>query len=261
MRGDAGTIRSWIVLARSAALGVVLSAVSLAVTAAARAQVAAPLAAPPVATDAVLVHIATPGEVDLEVRRGGDWVPICSSPCDRFVRPGDSYRVSSDDVPASNVFAIQPAPRVTVRVDPSTKQSRVGGIVFVVLGAAGFVPGIGVTLGVASFFLGGALFVCPIAAAFRVDYGNCVAGAAGLVTPYYASPYVWGPAIAGAVLLASGVTWLAATAGGHATQVTTALAQARPTTTLAVLPTWHTLTMAEGALPPPAVVPVLSGSF
>ena len=66
---------------------------------------------------------------------------------------------------------------------------------------------------------------------------------------------------AGAVLLASGVTWLAATAGGHATQVTTALAQARPTTTLAVLPTWHTLTMAEGALPPPAVVPVLSGSF
>jgi hypothetical protein len=242
------------VLARSTALGVFLSAVSLAVTAPARAQAPAP-------TEAVLVHIATPAEVDLEIRRDSDWVPLCTSPCDRLVRPGDSYRVASDEVPASNVFAIPPEPRLTLHVDPSTKQSRVGGVVFVVLGAAGFVPGGLVTLGVASFFLGGALFVCPIAAAFKVDYGNCVVGAAGLVTPYYGSPYVWGPAIAGAVLLAGGVAWLAATAGGHPTTVTTTLAQTRPTTTLAALPTWRTLTMTEGALPPPAVVPLLSGTF
>lgn len=248
-------------LARSAALGAVLSAVSLAVTAPARAQAPAPPATPPAATEGVLVHIATPAEVDLEVRRGSDWVPICTSPCDRLVRPGDSYRVGSDDVPESNVFAIPPAPRVTLSVDPSTKQSHVGGIVLTILGVAGFVPGGVVTLGVASFFLGGALFVCPIAAAFKVDYGNCVVGAAGLATPAYASPYVWGPAIGGVVLLAAGITWLAASSGGHGTNVTPTLAQGKPPPVLAALPTWHTLTMGEGALPPVAMVPVLSGSF
>ena len=159
------------------------------------------------------------------------------------------------------MFAIQPAPRVTLRVEPSTKQSRVGGVVFVILGAAGFLPGAGVTLGVASLFLGGAILVCPIAAAFNVNYGNCVVGAAGLATPYYASPYVWGPAIAGAVLLTAGVTWLAATSGGHPTTVTTALAATRPPPTGSALPVWRTLTMTEGALPPPMVVPVLSGTF
>jgi hypothetical protein len=207
------------------------------------------------------VHIATPAEVDLEVRRGSDWVPICTSPCDRLVRPGDSYRVASDDVPASNVFAITPAPRVTLSVDPSTKQSHVGGIVFTVLGVAGYVPGGLVTVAVASFFLGGAILVCPIAAAFNVDYGHCVVGAAALVTPYYAQPYVWGPAIAGTVLLAAGIAWLAAASGGHGTNVTTALltppAPARPT----AMPVWHTLQLAEGALPPPAVAPILSATF
>jgi hypothetical protein len=249
------------VLARSAALVVGLSAVSLAVTTPARAQVPAPPAPPAATPGAVLVHIATPNEVDLEVRRGSDWVPICTSPCDRLVRPGDSYRVSSDDVPASNVFAIQPAPRVTLRVDPSTKQSHVGGIVLTILGAAGFVPGVGVTIAVAGFFLGGAILVCPIAAAFNANYGNCVVGAAGLVTPTYASPYVWGPAIAGAVLLVAGVAWLAAASGGHDTNVTTALALPKPPPVLAALPVWHTLTSSEGALPPPAVVPVLGGTF
>jgi hypothetical protein len=242
-------------------LGALLSAVSLAATAPAHAQTPAPAAPAPAAPEAVLVHIATPAEVDLQMQRGSDWVPICTSPCDRLVRPGDRYRVGSDDVPDSNVFTIPPAPRVTLRVDPSTKQSHVGGVVFVILGAVGFLPAGLVTVGVASFFLGGAILVCPIAAAFKVDYGNCVVGAAGLVTPYYASPYVWGPAIAGAVLLAAGVTWLAAASGGHGTNVTPTLAQGRTAPVLTALPTWHTLTLGEGALPPPAVVPVLSGSF
>jgi hypothetical protein len=207
------------------------------------------------------VHIETPAVVDLEVRRGSDWVPICTSPCDHLVRPGDSYRVANDDVPASNVFAIAPAPRVTLTVDPSTKESHVGGIVFIVLGAAGLVPGALVSLGVASFFVGGAIFVCPIATAFKVDYGTCVVDAAGLVTPGYEQPYVWGPAIAGGVLLAAGIAWLAATSGGHPTNVTTTLAQTRTAPALAALPSWHTLTLAEGALPPPTVVPVLGATF
>jgi hypothetical protein len=249
------------VLARSAAFGAVLSASVLAVSTPARAQVPAPAPAPPAPTEAVLVHIATPAEVDLEVQRGKDWVPICSSPCDRLVRPGESYRVSSDDVPESNVFSIPPQPRVTLRVDPSTKQSRVGGIVFTILGAAGFVPGIGVTAGVVVVFLGASLFVCPIAAAFNADYGNCVVGGAGLVTPAYTSPYVWGPALAGAVLLAVGVAWFASTSGGHPTTVTTALLPTPPPPTLTALPAWHTLTLREGALPPPTTMPILSATF
>ena len=261
MRGEAGPIPSWIVLARSAVLGVALSAVSLAATSPAHAQAPAPPPAATAAPEGVLVHIATPAEVDLQMRRGSDWVPICTSPCDRLVRPGDSYRVGSDDVPESNVFTIPPAPRVTLRVDPSTKQSRAGGIVLTVLGIAGFVPGGLVTLGVASFFLGGAIFVCPIAAAFRVDYGNCVVGAAGLVTPYYASPYVWGPALGGAVVLVGGIAWLAATSGGHGTNVTPTLAQQKLPPVLAALPTWRTLTLGEGALPPATTVPLVSGSF
>jgi hypothetical protein len=249
-------------------MGAVLAATCAGVSTPARAQKVVPPPAqtaipapPPAPTEGVLVHIATPNEVDLEVRRGSDWVPICTSPCDRYVRPGDSYRVASDAVPASNVFAITPQPQVTLRVDPSTKQSRVGGIVFVILGAAGFVPGGLVTVGVASFFLGGAILVCPIAAAFGVDYGNCVVGAAGLVTPYYASPYVWGPAIGGVVLLTAGVVWLASTAGGHPTNVTTGLLPPPPAPVFRPLAQWHTLEMSQGALPPPATVPVLSASF
>ncbi len=248
-------------LARSAALGAVLTAVSLAVTSPAEAQTPPPPPAPPAPTEAVLVHIATPTEVDLEMRRGSDWIPICTSPCDRYVRPGDSYRVGSDAVPTSNVFTIAPAPRVTLRVDPSNKQSRVGGIVFTVLGAAGFVPGIGVTLGVASFFLGAAILVCPLAAAFRVDYGNCVVDGAGLVTPYYASPYVWGPAIAGAVLLAVGVTWFASTSGGHGTNVTTALVPPPLPAPRTAFAAWRTLELREAALPPPVVAPILGATF
>jgi hypothetical protein len=169
--------------------------------------------------------------------------------------------VSSDVVPASNVFAITPQPRVTLKVDPSTKQSRVGGIVFIVLGAAGLVPGGVVTVGVASFFVFGAILVCPIAAAFNVNYGDCVVGAAALPATAYASPYVWGPAIAGGVFLTAGAVWLASTAGGHPTNVTTGLLPPAPATALRPLPQWHTLEMSAGALPPPAAVPLVSGSF
>jgi hypothetical protein len=249
------------VLARFAALGLVLTATSLAASTPARAQSPAPPAAPPAAADGVLVHIATPAEVDLEVQRGRDWVPICTSPCDRLVRPGESYRVSSDHVPTSNVFAIAPAPRVTLHVDPSTKQSRIGGVILIVLGGVGLVPAGVVTLGVATFFLGAVILVCPIAAGSNSSYGNCVAGAPGLVTPLYGSPYVSIPGLVGAVLAAAGAAWLAATSGGHPTNVTTALALPRPAPALAALPAWNTLTRTEGALPPPAVVPLMSGTF
>ena len=205
-RTRAVAIPSWIVLARFAALGLVLTATSLAASTPARAQSPAPPAAPPAAADGVLVHIATPAEVDLEVQRGRDWVPICTSPCDRLVRPGESYRVSSDHVPTSNVFAIAPAPRVTLHVDPSTKQSRIGGVILIVLGGVGLVPAGVVTVGVATFFLGAVILVCPIAAGSNSSYGNCVAGAPGLVTPLYGSPYVSIPGLVGAVLAAAGAT-------------------------------------------------------
>jgi hypothetical protein len=246
------------VVARFAALCTVLSVAALS----AAPPVCAQAPAPPAAPDAVLVHIATPNEVDLEVQRDQDWVPICTSPCDRLVRPGDAYRVSSDAVPASNVFAIKPAPRLTLTVDPSTKQSRVGGVVFTVAGAAGFVPGGVVTAGVASFFIFGAILVCPLAYAFGVkNYGGCVVDAAELVTPYYASPYVWVPALVGAGLMVIGVTWLAATSGGHPTTVTTALLPPRPPRLRTAFASWHTLEMPEVALPPPSVLPLLSGTF
>jgi hypothetical protein len=256
------------VLARSAALCTLVCAAWTTTSSPVHGQTPAPpataapaAAAPAPAAEGVLVHIATPSEVNLEAPRGADWVPICTSPCDHLVRPGDAFRVSGDDVPTSGVFAIKPAPRVTLTVDPSTKQSRVGGVIFVVAGTAGFVPGGVITAGVASFFIFGALFVCPIAAAFGADYGNCTVGAAGLVTPYYASPYVWVPALAGAGLLTIGVVWLAATSGGHPTNVTTALAMPRPQLPAHAFLPWQRLAMPELALPPPAVVPVLSGTF
>jgi hypothetical protein len=210
----------------------------------------------------VLVHIESPEPVDLETNAGGGgWRSVCTSPCDRSLPAGESYRVSGSGVPESLVFVLQPAPRATLKVDPSNKHSRVGGTLLTVLGVIGLVPGIGVTATVASFTIGGAVLVCPIAAAFSANYGKCVGGAAGLAVPLYASPVVWGPALAGAGLTAIGVTWLVMTAGGHGTNVdqTVAATPSQPAPT--AFETWTVPRRVEVALPPVADLPIVSATF
>lgn len=206
----------------------------------------------------VLVHIDSPEPVDLKTNSGSS---VCSSPCDRPVSAGESYRVSGAGVSESSPFVLQSATRSTLKIDPSTKHSRAGGTVLTVLGVVGLVPGIGVSVVVASFTVGGTLFVCPIAAAFGANYGNCVGGAASLAVPLYASPAVWAPAIAGAGLMAIGVTWLVLTAGGHPTNVDQSVAIGSTPPALTGMQLWASPHRAEVALPPAADMPIVSVTF
>jgi hypothetical protein len=221
-----------------------------------------PPPAPP-APAGVVVHIDSPRPVELQAQRHGDWVRVCTSPCDVAVRAGETVRVEGDDVPASEGFPLQPAPHATLTVDPSTKKSKAGGIVFTVVGAVGFAPGIGVTVLIVGAVISGTIFICPIATAFGARYENCEKDVAGYFVPGYSSPYVWGPAIAGAVLVPIGVVWLATSTGGHPTNVTTT-ASAKPPPVLA-LPAWQATLRGEAntalTLPPAPTMPILSGHF
>jgi hypothetical protein len=229
-------------------------------TASAQAQAPVlPVAEPP--SDLVLVHIVSPSPVEVEMDTGVDeWRKVCSSPCDRGLRAGAHYRVSGADVPESPFFVLQPAPRATLTVDPSTKQSQVGGVIVTIVGATGLLPGLGVTSIVASFTIFGAILVCPIATAFNVDYGKCVGGAASLAVPFYASPYVYIPAAAGAGVMAIGITWLASTSGGHPTNVGQTAAVHPVALPPMALGPW-TPRSSELALPVATDVPVVSVRF
>jgi hypothetical protein len=180
------------------------------------------------------------------------------------VRANETYRVEGDGVPASTGFALQPAERATLTVDPSTKKSKAGGIALTVLGVAGLVPGIGVTVIVVGSGIAGTILICPIATAFGARYETCWTDVAGYFTPGYASPYVWGPAIGGVALLGVGITWLTASAGGHGTNVTTTTGLAATPPVLA-LPAWETRLRNETnavLTPPPAgVFPILDARF
>jgi len=93
----------------------------------------------------VTVHIEG-GDVTLE-QVGGPWAAVCSTPCDRPLPLGASYRIAGDGVRASRSFMLggQNGDRVVLDVDTASKGGRTGGIVLVSLGGLSFLIG-GLTL-------------------------------------------------------------------------------------------------------------------
>lgn len=229
---------------------------------------AAPAAAPaPVAAThpMVMVHIDSPETVSLEAQTGNDWRVVCESPCDRALSGDQTYRVNGSGLRASNAFQLDKGGRVSLAVDPASSASHVGAIVVTVIGTLGLAPGLGLTAVLVAGEMMGAILICPIAAAFEsvpsqqsAEYGNCL----GFIGTYfgqgYAQPYVWGPALGGAVLIVAGVGWLAETKHPTVVTPTSAAAWLRlPPPMLADLPP----RLEAVRLPPPAVVQIVNLSF
>ncbi|WP_394847691.1 hypothetical protein LZC95_09535 [Pendulispora brunnea] len=93
----------------------------------------------------VMVHIEG-GDVTIEQMRGS-WAAVCSSPCDRALPIGPSYRIVGDGVRASRAFMLggQNGDRVVLDVDTGSKGGFAGGIVLVSIGSLFFLVG-GLTL-------------------------------------------------------------------------------------------------------------------
>ncbi len=106
-------------------------------------------APPPIAvsagTEKVFVHIDASRTVDLEHYEGGgaqpgNWVRVCSSPCDREVAAGTDYRIAGDGISGSKVFALEGA-RVTLTADVATKAKFKTGFVLEIVAASALVTG------------------------------------------------------------------------------------------------------------------------
>jgi hypothetical protein len=174
----------------------------------------------------VYVHVETPRPVILEGQtQDGTWTAVCDAPCDREVEPG-SYRVRGKGVRTSETFTLEgTAKRVTVEVDPASSGAPGGAILLIVVGSIGLAPGAALTALIAAGEIAGAIFICPIAAAFETvksrqgqEYVDCLGGIGSFFGAGYRSPWVWGPAIGGGVLLTGGIVW-AATASSASTGV------------------------------------------
>ncbi len=166
-----------------------------------------------------VVHIDAPQRVSLEISNGdGDWEPVCVSPCDRAVPLDSAYRITGDGIRNSMTFHLDQAGRTTLAVEPTSSGARTGAVVLTVLGGIGLVPIVGVTSLIVAGEIIGAIFICPLAAAFEtvksqqgVEYGNCLGSIATLFAPGYTEPLVWIPALAGAAMLTGGIVGLANT--------------------------------------------------
>lgn len=104
---------------------------------------------PPIAVSAgvekVFVHIDASRTVDLERYEGGgaqpgNWVRVCSSPCDREVAAGPEYRIAGEGIRGSHVFALEGA-RVTLTADVATKAKFKTGIVLEIVGVSSLLAG------------------------------------------------------------------------------------------------------------------------
>jgi hypothetical protein len=214
----------------------------------------------------VMVRIDSPEPVDLEAQVDGKWTVVCSAPCGKPLSPTLLYRVSGKDVRASREFRLEPGKTITLDIEPGTKPNRVGGVIMVVVGLAGLVPGAVVTtLEMAGLFMG-ALFICPFVAAFASKdkqsgaYGDCLGDIASEIGKYYAREYVWIPAIVGGALAGMGGIWLALSTGTP-TQVTQKAARATPRGDAAAWrrPEWNTPQIPNA--PVLGNVPIIDFSF
>jgi hypothetical protein len=95
--------------------------------------------------DRVVVHIESPGSVDLE-RETGDrrdpfWV-MCTSPCDARVPASGGYRIGGSGTRASRRFELSTSSgRETLVVSPASSAAFGIGIGLIVIGAAAIVIG------------------------------------------------------------------------------------------------------------------------
>ncbi len=188
----------------------------------------------------IVVHLDAPEPVTLEARTGSDddWEARCTAPCDKALSTGDLYRITGAGVRTSRTFRIDPGARVTLQVDPSSSVGHVGAVFITVVGGVGLVPVSVVSVLLLGGWIGGAILVCPIVTAFtqpqsaqNAAYGNCLGWITNQLTPGYAQPYVWIPAVAGVALLTAGIVWIVKTPPTGVKQTTAAA-----TTALAVLP-------------------------
>lgn len=179
-----------------------------------------PSPAAPAAVRAMsLVHVDAPQKVNLEVSNGnGDWERLCVSPCDRAVSSEGAYRITGDGIRDSKTFHLDPAGPTTLAVEPTSSGARAGAVVLTVVGSIGLLPIVGVTSLIAAGEIIGAIFICPLAAAFETvksqqgaEYGNCLGDIATLFAPGYTEAWVWVPALAGAAMLTGGIVGLVAT--------------------------------------------------
>jgi hypothetical protein len=177
--------------------------------------------------DMFIVHVASPSPVDLESELPGEgWQRVCSSPCDKALPAGHSYRVGGAGVRPSSAFALEPGAHVTMQVEPVSSASRVGPILVTVAGGIALAPVVGVTVLLVVGVVVGAVVFCPLVGVIASQgngngnsaYVSCIGALASSFTPSYASPLVWVPAIAGSVALAGGITWLATSHGTSVTQ-------------------------------------------
>jgi hypothetical protein len=104
----------------------------------------APQGSPP-----VWVHIDGSEADRLEVKAAGDqdeWSPVCTTPCDRPVPAGYSYRIAGDSIRTSSPFTIDPQQggRQTLVVSEASRGAFVLGIVGMGVGAGGIVVGLSV---------------------------------------------------------------------------------------------------------------------
>ena len=151
------------------------------------------LAAPARAEDddapRTVVHVDASSAVVLaRVAQDGRATPVCTAPCDVAVEPA-AYRLTGDDVQASNDFRVPATPRaVSIQVDASTKRAFTTGVVMTALGSV--------------FGLAGATFLLVAAAqsssfdSLGTSVGLGVGGVAALAVGL-------GVGIPGVVLLAS----------------------------------------------------------
>lgn len=130
----------------------------------------APLAEP------VHLTVESPRPVVIErLAKDGSWQPVCTSPCDRDVPRGETYRVRGRGVRPSHAFMIsKDAPQhVTAQIDPASGTVRGLGVAAIIVG---FTP----LVATGAAVVGGALvlgvvviLVCPFVDALGGDFGQC----------------------------------------------------------------------------------------
>ena len=111
---------------------------------------ASELAPPETLPTHVLVHIQSPGPVELESRAPGEktWAVVCGVPCDQELPLGDDYRFAHGPT-----FRLTPMSggSVLLKVHPASRAGKVGGVALVGVGAFLAVIGsLGVIVGLAA---------------------------------------------------------------------------------------------------------------
>jgi len=84
----------------------------------------------------VTVHIEG-DDVTLEQMSNGGWAGVCSTPCDRALPLGPSYRITGDGVRTSRAFLLAGAngDRLVLDVSTASKSDFAGGIVLLSIGS------------------------------------------------------------------------------------------------------------------------------